>query len=498
MKPFTTTLWNVVRPRISVDARALGIFRISLGVVLLLDILFRFQNVYAHYTDMGVLPRSVAIANYLPAEAISIHFMTGTTWGVSLLFLVQLGLAVLLIVGYRTRIVTAAAWFMWMSLHNRMPLVLNGGDDLIRMTLFWAMFVPLGARYSVDAVQRGGYRDSVATLGTLGLLLNVVIMYSVNGLLKQSGTIWPQGEGLAYVMRLDQFTTVFGDLLSNFSGVMTVLSLAVLALWLLSPGLLLFTGRLRTGLATAMAAVQAGIGLTMHVGLFPLIAITTLIPFYPAQVFDRVLPRLQEMAGDRRVPTDWIAALPGPRGDTDVPARVKQVARYAVFGVALFGLCYMLLWNVQTTSYEVGEGRDVLPLPVQNVGEAVRLETHWTMFAPSPMRYDGWYVVAGLLEDGTRIDVMRGEGPVSYRKPGDVWSTYGSARWRKYLVNLYDDDNSEYRQYYAEYLCRRWNENHDRALMNLTMTYVVERTYSGGEMAPEQEQVATHRCFGEP
>ena len=54
-------------------------------------------------------------------------------------------------IGYRARLATIACWFLVMSIHNRNPMILSAGDILLRLLLFWAMFLPLGARYSVDA-----------------------------------------------------------------------------------------------------------------------------------------------------------------------------------------------------------------------------------------------------------------------------------------------------------------------------------------------------------
>jgi len=42
------------------------------------------------------------------------------------------------------------SWFLLISLQNRNPIVLQGGDILLRMLAFWAMFVPLNAYFSLD------------------------------------------------------------------------------------------------------------------------------------------------------------------------------------------------------------------------------------------------------------------------------------------------------------------------------------------------------------
>ena len=36
---------------------------------------------------------------------------------------------------------------MLTGIDNRNPLVIDGGDDFLRMLLFWGLFLPLGARW---------------------------------------------------------------------------------------------------------------------------------------------------------------------------------------------------------------------------------------------------------------------------------------------------------------------------------------------------------------
>ncbi len=42
-------------------------------------------------------------------------------------------------------------WLLFTSLCVRNPFIVHGGDDLLKMMLFWGIFVPWGARYSVDS-----------------------------------------------------------------------------------------------------------------------------------------------------------------------------------------------------------------------------------------------------------------------------------------------------------------------------------------------------------
>jgi len=126
----------------------------------------------------------------------------------------------------------------------------------------------------------------------------------------------------------------------------------------------------------------------------------------------------------------------------------------------------------------------------------MQLTQYWTMFAPDPLRDDGWYVMPGRLTNGTKVDIYRGGAPVSYDKPADVSAQYGDARSRNYMMNLWQRSYSDYRLYYGQYHCREWNREHDVKLETFQMVYVLEQTGSDGDEPPEERTIWRHDCFG--
>jgi hypothetical protein len=77
-------------------------------------------------------------------------------------------------------------------LHARNPLVLQGGDVLFRMLLFWSIFLPLGARCSLDALRRRSAEplpDRVSSPCTLALMLQVCFVYWFAAAIK-SDPVW--------------------------------------------------------------------------------------------------------------------------------------------------------------------------------------------------------------------------------------------------------------------------------------------------------------------
>src|SRR5262245_59020814 len=94
---------------------------------------------------------SNSIYTALSPVSLSVHMAVGSAFGTALLFLVHAIAAIALLLGFRTRVMTAIVWYLLASLHTRNPLVLSGADDLVRVFLFLSIFLPLGARYSLDA-----------------------------------------------------------------------------------------------------------------------------------------------------------------------------------------------------------------------------------------------------------------------------------------------------------------------------------------------------------
>ncbi len=59
------------------------------------------------------------------------------------MFVSHIIVGALLAVGYRTRLMTVLNYVLITSLQARNIIILHGGDVLMKMICFWAMFLPL-------------------------------------------------------------------------------------------------------------------------------------------------------------------------------------------------------------------------------------------------------------------------------------------------------------------------------------------------------------------
>lgn len=474
-----------LRLRFSIDRRALAAFRIALGALLVANFLLRARHLVAFYTDDGVLTRSVLAEVYPTARELSLFAQLGATWWTVLLFVLG-GLAGLcLLVGYRSRLAALVSFVLVVSLHGRNPMVLNGGDLLFRHLLFWAVLVPIGSRWSLDAARRTHEHSRVFSAGTVGLLLQVVIVYLVNIVLKAQGDLWIEGRALEYIFSLDRFTVLLGDAIAEMPLLLSVLERVWMLLLLGSWLLIVLRGWPRAALAGMFAAAHAGMFLTMMLGLFPLISIAGLIPFLPPVVWDRIEPGLDPLR--ERLP----AVSQQPGGTLGPPqrllpdwSRLRAAGETAMQGFAVLAVVVLVLFNIGTVAPDDLDPTDPTPIPSE--------DPQWNMFAPNPLGTDGWYLLAGTLESGERVDAFNG-GTLTFDRPPDLADTMPSARWRKYFGNVFWGDE-RLRQNFVTYLCEQWDRAHETSIQQIELYYMAEETRLDEPEVVDKRQIAGHEC----
>ena len=202
-------LWKIVadvsRICLGADLRSLACFRIALAAVTLADLVERATDMTAFYTDAGVLPRWRLLENFAFSHFICLHNVSGLFWVQVLLFAFHACCSLSMLVGYRTGTSSFLSWLLLISLQSRNHLVLHGGDVTLRCLMFWCLFLPIGERFSVDSCLRGwgtraGSSGVVVTPGTVGLFLQVCVIYWSTAYLK-SGPEWHNGTAVYYALR---------------------------------------------------------------------------------------------------------------------------------------------------------------------------------------------------------------------------------------------------------------------------------------------------------
>ncbi len=282
-----------IRDVFGMDLRTMALFRVGLGLLLIVDLILRARDLRAHYTDFGILPRAAAI-DMLSPGAFSLHLLNGSVWFQSGLFVLAGVFAAMLMAGWRTRIATVASWVLLLSLQNRNPNILSGEDILLLVLTFWAMFLPLGLRLSVDAAldrETEQRSDAYFSLATLALLVQGMSMYFFSALLKSDAQWVSDGTAVYYALQLDYLVTPFGLWFRQFGDLLHGLTWYVWTLEIVGPILIfspIFSRTLRTVFLVAFMTMHIGFYMCLEIGIFPFVSILMNLAFVPGWMWDRL------------------------------------------------------------------------------------------------------------------------------------------------------------------------------------------------------------------
>ncbi len=492
------------------DIRSLATFRVGLGLLLLVDLANRATDMVAHYTDFGVMSRESMRKFYGDAWRWSLHGISGDlewqvasgglAWQIAL-FSVAAVCGVCLLLGYWTRLATVVSWLLLVSIQTRMPLINNAGDALFRMLLFWSMFLPLGAVWSIDA-WRGRKRDrlsfraptnlngstnSVFSAGSVAIILQICIMYWASGWFKWNES-WLSGNAMGEILAFDSYARPLASQCLEYPTLLKWASWSTLAIELVGPLLLLSPWRtqaMRLLVIAMFAGLHVGIELTLTVGLFSWVSLLAWSVLLPGSVWDflarflgkRAASGQGESASDGEENVDEIST---GRAETPGVVSWKRKAAFACQTIAGVLLVYVVVWNTLTLlpkSKDPSKQRET-PKPLARIRQLFVLHQKWSMFQ-KPSGYDGWYVILARLEDGRNVDLLRGGAEAdwnSWDKPESIIRQSKNHRWRKYRRGLRIKKNANRRRAYCEYLVRQWDAEHPEGprINRLELCYMQE------------------------
>lgn len=291
---------------ISIDLRSLAVLRIGLGLLILADLIIRGGDLGVWMADEGVFPRETII-DWVGSDRWSLYFVSGSWVWALLLHGLAGAAAVALILGFRTRWATLLSFILLASLHNRAPMVLQGGDNLLLLLIFWSFFLPLGARLSVDAaLVHPDKQTSISmpnrylSVATLAILLQAMAVYFFSAFLKSGDEWYQDGTAIYYALHLDDMATWFAHLWRDEDWLTVPLTRYVWWLELLGP-VLIFSPWLRVPLRLllmfAFITMEIGFIFNLHIGLFPLISILSIVLFTPTETWDALERRFWLSAG---------------------------------------------------------------------------------------------------------------------------------------------------------------------------------------------------------
>jgi hypothetical protein len=442
----------------TLDARSLALYRIGLGLILVADCLLRTRDFRLMFAADGMFPLETLIRYHADPTLWSAAFLVAADWWSGVVLATE-GLAgVALAAGCHTRIATVLGWIALVSVIRRTSPAVNAGDIWLACQMFWAMFLPLGARWSVDA-WRSQSRDpagqpivAVRSVASAALVLQLVAVYLGAGLSKCNAS-WFAGDALAHALSVHDHGTPLGMALGMLPWLTRPLQWSVFVVEIGLPLILLAlpSAAVRGSIVAVFIAFHAAIWLAMTVGLFAAIGIVAWLPLIPSAAWTR----------------GRAEAAPAPVG----------LGRTASWACGLAGLVAGASFIHQVTPL----GRRPLPRPVVAAINLCCLPQEWAMFGGVPAQ-EQWVYGRGLLADGSLVDLLRGGRPLEDERPAGGFTTLPHHRWHKFFWVLPQPRVRIFALPAAAALARDWNARHagGRQVVALEIRFGMQ-TVRGGD-----------------
>ncbi len=274
------------------DLRAVGLFRVLLALVILLDQLVRLADWHAFHSVFGLVSLADSRAWDNP-WLWSLYWLSDGPLLPYVLEAARLLATLTLLLGIRSRLSAFVLFALLASVAARNPLLLQGGDQVLTVMTFFALFLPLGQCGSLERLWFGSRPDpAYRSAATVAYVIQILLVWFMAGIMKTGEQWWSSGTAISMALHLEAFASEFARLWRGWDWLVQPLTFIVFWLECLAPLLVLvpiYWCRL-IGLF-ALVALEAGIWLSLEAGLFPLISLVSLIPLFPPRFVDAVSRR---------------------------------------------------------------------------------------------------------------------------------------------------------------------------------------------------------------
>ncbi|PTX60798.1 putative DCC family thiol-disulfide oxidoreductase YuxK [Melghirimyces profundicolus] len=250
--------------------------RIGLGAGVLFHLLYHYSERHLLWGGEGLWPTAKFLEGSEERGIWTLFHISESPWFFEGVYHLGILATLMFILGFKTRLATILTFLTVWSLYYRNPFVTNGGDNILRIQLFYLMFAQAGARFSLDRVFRKNKKPGRAepclsilhNAAVVAVILQLLFMYFTSGIYKVMGSMWQEGTAVYYAMRVQDYVWPgVSEWIWSSEARIVFLTYSSVLFQVAFPFLLL--NRYTKYLAVAGAfAFHTGVGLMMNLALF--------------------------------------------------------------------------------------------------------------------------------------------------------------------------------------------------------------------------------------
>lgn len=433
-----------LRSFITLDTRSLALMRIALGLVLIYDTCNYWNLADFFFSDNGFLPLKTFLEHEANPWTWSLLFINGSSWFLKLFLTWHLLTIIFFIIGYNTRLNTFLLWLQIVSIHNRNWAILNGGDDLVRCCLIILIFLPLGSRCSIDAINSKRRAKDLTTSHTsfinIAFFMQIFIMYYASAIFKNH-PIWNQDySALYYALQLDLFSRELGQWLKPHYKILQVLTAGAYYFELYG-GFIILLGLFKNLYTLSRYLIVISF-ITFHllidqlldIGVFPFYAIALWTAFLPSNFWNNTYNTYNTIKQNSAI---W------------KPQKLFTKSIQLMF--ATFLITNLLFWPMADSDWNGWlVGHETF---FRTTNRWLHTYQNWHLFAPYPKKNNVWFAIDGVNTKGEVFDLYQMKKRRSPLTAQEVQQYYKVEKWRK--VFLKAETDPRYAQWLSNFYCEQ-------------------------------------------
>lgn len=379
------------------DIRSLVLFRISLGCLLLYDLIFfklaNFSQLYS--AASGVMGASYP--KFFSQSFISIPLTSDTS---VLLFLGLAGVIyVLFALGIWMPFTTLFTYLFFLFIDQKFSFLVFGFDQYILVLLLFSAFLPLSRKYSLSAIKN----NEVRGITVWGLLIQISVIYFFNSINKLDD-LWLNGSAVNYSLADTVFSTSFSYTLLKMPLLGSLLNYFTLVFEFTVPILLFFPFKnqsIRLFLSILILLFHWGIFACMDVGHFPLVGTCVALLLIPSNIWNRLERRKQIF---KPTASQWNAEF------KTLVLKLSPLKKI-IIGAMIFyciekNVFYFIDHNITLSENESYQALHKKINPLNNISQGTIsfFSQSWPMFS-SPSKELGFLTIEGQHKSGKLVNL---------------------------------------------------------------------------------------------
>lgn len=255
-----------------------SLLRIGLGIVILYMYLMHYAQRFYLWSNDGIISNDMLSLNLYTISDSNLFF--------DLIYHLGILFAFLFLLGYKTRLISIINYIFVFSLLERNGIIADGGDNLLRVCLFYLLFANMSAYFSIDAsikrarskrIKNKSYERGSNVLHNFAVLMCIIqlcILYLTSGLYQVMGSMWNSGTAIYYILQVNEFTrdSLLNQILLKNDYLIVLFTYASILVKISFP-FLLFNKKTKYFAMASIIFFHFGIGYSMGLITFSLIMI---------------------------------------------------------------------------------------------------------------------------------------------------------------------------------------------------------------------------------